>query len=76
MFPPVVGHMIAIGEQSGQLEGILSQLAESYDEEVDIATQRMTAILEPALIVCIAVIVAFIVIAVILPMLQLGKLAT
>jgi general secretion pathway protein F len=76
MFPPVVGHMIAIGEQSGQLEGILTQLAESYDEEVDIATQRMTAILEPALIVCIAVIVAFIVIAVILPMLQLGKLAT
>jgi type IV pilus assembly protein PilC len=67
--------MIAIGEQSGQLEGILSQLAESYDEEVDIATQRMTAILEPALIVFIAVIVAFIVIAVILPMLQLGKLA-
>jgi general secretion pathway protein F len=75
MFPPVVGHMIAIGEQSGQLEGILTQLAESYDEEVDISTQRMTAILEPALIVTIAGFVAFIVIAVILPMLQLGSLA-
>jgi general secretion pathway protein F len=76
MFPPVVGHMIAIGEQSGQLEGILTQLAESYDDEVDVATQRMTAILEPALIVGIAVVVAFIVLAIILPMLQLGKLAT
>jgi general secretion pathway protein F len=76
MFPPVVGHMIAIGEQSGQLEGILTQLAESYDDEVDVATQRMTAILEPVLIVGIAIVVAFIVLAIILPMLQLGKLAT
>jgi general secretion pathway protein F len=76
MFPPVVGHMIAIGEQSGQLEGILSQLAESYDDEVDVSTQRMTAVLEPLLIVGIAVVVAFIVLAIILPMLQLGKLAT
>jgi general secretion pathway protein F len=75
MFPPVVGHMIAIGEQSGQLEGILSQLAESYDDEVDVATQRMTAILEPALIVAIAGVVAFIVLAIILPMLRLGNLA-
>jgi type II secretion system protein F len=76
MFPPVVGHMIAIGEQSGQLEGILTQLAESYDDEVDVATQRMTAILEPVLIVAIAGVVAFIVLAIILPMLQLGKLAS
>jgi general secretion pathway protein F len=73
MFPAVVGHMIAIGEQSGQLEGILSQLADSYDEEVDVATQRMTAVLEPILIVTIAVIVAFIVLSVILPMLQIGQ---
>ncbi len=73
MFPAVVGHMIAIGEQSGQLDEILSQLADSYDEEVDVATQRMTAVLEPILIVSIAVIVAFIVLAVILPMLQVGK---
>lgn len=72
MFPAVVGHMIAVGEQSGQLEEILSQLADSYDEEIDIATQRMTALLEPILIVSMAVIVAFIVLAVILPMLQLG----
>jgi len=72
MFPAVVGHMIAIGEQSGQLEEILSQLADAYDEEIDIATQRMTAILEPILIISIAVVVAFIVLSVILPMLQIG----
>jgi general secretion pathway protein F len=73
MFPAVVGHMIAIGEQSGQLEDILSQLADAYDEEIEIATQRMTAILEPILIISIAVIVAFIVLSVILPMLQIGR---
>jgi general secretion pathway protein F len=73
MFPPVVGHMIAIGEQSGQLEDILSQLADAYDEEIDVATQRMTAVLEPVLIISIAVVVAFIVLSVILPMLQIGK---
>ncbi len=74
MFPAVVGHMIAVGEQTGQLEAILSQLADSYDEEVDVATQRMTALLEPLLIVVIAVIVACIVLSVILPMLQVGQL--
>ena len=74
MFPPVVGHMIAIGEQSGQLEDILGQLAESYDEEIDVATQRMTAVLEPIMIIVMAVVVAFIVLAIILPMLRLGQM--
>jgi len=73
LFPPVVGHMIAVGEQSGQLEEILGQLADSYDEEIDISTQRMTAILEPVMILAIACIVAFIVLSVVLPMLQLGQ---
>jgi general secretion pathway protein F len=74
MFPAVVGHMIAIGEQSGQLEDILSQLGDAYDEEIDIATQRMTAVVEPILIITMAVVVAFIVLSVILPMLQIGKM--
>ncbi len=73
MFPPVVGHMIAVGEQSGQLEDILAQLSEAYDEEIDISAQRMTALLEPVLIISIAVVVAFIVLAVVLPMLRLGR---
>ncbi len=73
MFPPVVGHMIAVGEQSGQLEDILSQLSESYDDEIDISTQRMTAVMEPIMIIFIAIIVAFIVLAIVLPMLRLGK---
>lgn len=76
LFPPVVGHMISVGEQSGQLETILTQLAEAYDEEIDVATQRMTAVLEPIMILLIAGIVAFIVLSVLLPMLQAANLTT
>jgi general secretion pathway protein F len=72
VFPPVVGYMIAIGEESGRLDEILTSLAETYDEEVDVATQRMTAMLEPLIIVCLAVVVAFIALAIILPVMELS----
>jgi general secretion pathway protein F len=71
-FPPVVGYMIAVGEQSGQLETILDRISETYDEEIDLATQRATALLEPILIVSMAVVVGFIIFSIILPILQLG----
>lgn len=71
-FPPVVGYMIAVGEQSGQLESILDRISETYDEEIDLATQRATALLEPVLIVSMAVIVGFIIFSIILPILQIG----
>jgi general secretion pathway protein F len=71
-FPPVVGYMIAVGEQSGQLEPILDRISETYDEEIDLATQRATALLEPLLIVGMAVIVGFIIFSIILPILQIG----
>lgn len=72
IFPPAVGYMVAIGEQSGRLEEILDKLAESYDEEIDIAVQKMTAALEPMLILFMAGMVAFIVISILMPMLQLS----
>jgi general secretion pathway protein F len=71
-FPPVVGYMIAVGEQSGQLETILDRISETYDEEIDLATQRATALLEPVLIVSMAVVVGFIIFSIILPILQIG----
>jgi general secretion pathway protein F len=73
IFPPAVGYMIAIGEQSGELEQVLDTLAESYETEVEIATERMTAALEPIMIIFMAGAVAFIVMAVVLPMLELGS---
>ena len=75
IFPPMVGYMIATGEQSGQLETILFKLAEAYDEEVDIATAKMTATLEPLIIVALAVVVGFIVIAIVQPLIEMSGLA-
>lgn len=73
VFPPAVGYMVSIGEQSGRLEEILDKLSESYDEEIDFAIQKMTAVLEPVLILGMATVVAFIVISILLPMLQLSN---
>ena len=73
VFPPAVGYMIAVGEQSGELEDILETISGAYDEEIEIATQKMTAMLEPILILVMAGIVAFIVLSIILPMLKLSR---
>lgn len=70
VFPPVVGYMIAIGEQSGQLEDILDKISDAYEEEIDVTTQKVTALLEPIIIVFMAVVVGFIVLSVILPLVQ------
>jgi len=70
VFPPVVGYMVAVGEQTGQLDEMLDRVAEAYEEEIDSATTRALAVLEPAMIVLLAFIVGFIVIAVMLPILQ------
>jgi general secretion pathway protein F len=72
IFPPAVGYMIAVGEQSGELEHVLDRLAEAYETEVEVATERLTAVIEPIMILLMAVVVAFIVMSIILPMLQLG----
>ena len=70
VFPPVVGYMVAVGEQTGQLEEMLDRVAEAYEEEIETSTARALAVLEPALIVLMAFVVGFIVIAVMLPILQ------
>ncbi len=74
MFPPMVGYMIAVGEQSGELENILDRISETYEEEIDLAVQRLTALIEPVIIVGLAVVVGFIIMAVLLPLLQFDSL--
>ena len=74
IFPPVVGYMVAVGEESGRLEELLKKTAEAYDEEVEIASQKMTAMLEPVMIVFMAAIVGFIVMAILLPIIQMSNL--
>jgi general secretion pathway protein F len=70
IFPPIVGDMIAIGEESGQLEELLARIAETYDEEVDLTSQKVTALIEPLIIVALAFVVGFIVLAIVLPLVQ------
>jgi general secretion pathway protein F len=72
-FPPIVTHMIAIGEKSGQLEEMLGNVARSYEVQVDARLRGMTSILEPVLLVFMGVVVAFIVFSVLLPMLQISS---
>ena len=73
VFPSVVGYMVAVGEQSGELEQMLDRIASAYDEEIEIATDRMTSVLEPILIIALAVVVGFIVVSIVLPILQVGQ---
>ncbi|MBZ0136852.1 MAG: type II secretion system F family protein [Planctomycetes bacterium] len=72
IFPPVVGYMVAVGEQTGELEQLLERIAVSYNEEIDISIQRMTGLIEPIMIVLMAVVVGGIVAAVIIPLLQMS----
>ncbi|MCR9243749.1 MAG: type II secretion system inner membrane protein GspF [bacterium] len=72
-FPPTVSYMVGVGEQAGNLEEMLERISTSYDEEVDLATQKLTSVLEPLIIVALAVVVAGIVVAIVMPLLQLQK---
>ena len=74
VFPPVVGYMIAVGEQSGQLEEMLDQVAAAYDEEVEVQTQKVTSLMEPLIIVAMALVVGFIVISIMLPILKMSNI--
>ena len=66
----MVDSMIRIGEESGALDDILLKTADFYDEEVEVALTRMTTLLEPLMIVFMALIIGFIVIAMYLPMFE------
>ena len=71
VFPPMVVSMVDVGEQTGALPEMLMKIADSYDEEVDNAVASMTSLLEPIMIVFLAVIVGSIVIAMFLPLIDL-----
>lgn len=70
-FPPMMRSMIGVGEESGTLDNILDKTASFYDEEVDVAIQRLTTLIEPVMIVVMAVIVGFIVISIAMPMFEI-----
>ena len=71
LFPPMVHHMIHIGEETGDIEEMLTKLAEYYEEEVEMTTQQVMAAVEPLIIVVLALIVGVIVGAVMMPMMNM-----
>ena len=74
VFPPVVCYMVQVGEQSGELEQMLDRIGAAYDEEIEITTGRLTSVLEPILIIFLAVVVGYIVISIVLPILKVGQI--
>jgi len=74
MFPPIATEMIAVGEQSGNLETMLYRIADAYEKEVESSVTMMTSVLEPLMILFMGLIVGFIVISVLLPIFEMNQL--
>ncbi|HAK59964.1 MAG TPA: pilus assembly protein PilC, partial [Nitrospiraceae bacterium] len=75
VFPPMVTSMISVGESTGALDNMLSKIADFYDEEVDAAVAALTAMLEPILMVFLGTTVGFVIIAMYMPIFQMGAMA-
>jgi len=73
-FPPLVTHMISIGERTGELEKMLVRIADTYDADVDNTLSTLTTLLEPIMILVMAGVVSFIVMSILLPIMQLNQL--
>jgi type IV pilus assembly protein PilC len=75
VFPPMVVQMIEVGEQSGALDTMMNKIADFYDEEVDDSVDALTSLLEPILMVFLAIVVGYVVIAMYMPIFKLGSAA-
>jgi general secretion pathway protein F len=73
-FPALVTHMIAVGERSGEMEEMLRRVSQIYDGEVERVITRLTSLLEPIMILAMGVIVFFIVVAILLPIFEMGQM--
>ncbi len=73
VFPPMVTQMISVGEETGALDAMLSKVADFYEAEVDTAVEGLTSIIEPILIVFLGVTIGFIVVAMFMPMFNIGN---
>ena len=71
LFPAMIPQMIRIGEETGNIDGMLVKAADYYEEEVEIATGSLTSMIEPLIIVVLGAIVAFLVLALYMPMMSM-----
>lgn len=72
VFPMIVSQMIAVGEESGELDKVLEKMAQYYNEEVDVATSNITVLMEPLMLLVMGGVIAFIALAVYMPMFNLS----
>ena len=70
IFPNMLTQMMKVGEETGNLDGILIKTAEDYEIEAEFALQKLTALIEPIMIIFLAIIVGFVVISIVMPMFQ------
>jgi type IV pilus assembly protein PilC len=70
-FPPMVGHMVKVGEETGELERMLTKIADFYEDEVDAAVQSLTSIIEPIMMIAVGAMVGVIIISMYLPMFKM-----
>ena len=73
MFPNMMVQMAAIGEESGALDDMLNKIAEFYEEEVDVAVASLSSLMEPVIMVVLGVIIGTILVAMYLPLFNLGN---
>ena len=71
-FPPIVTHMIAVGEKSGQLETMLENVARAYDTQIDTRVQALTSLLEPLMMIVMGGAVGFIAVSILMPLVQMN----
>lgn len=74
VFPPMVTHMIAVGEKTGQLEAMLENVSRAYEADVETRVVALTSLLEPLMIVLLGGVVGFIAMAILMPLIQMNEL--
>lgn len=74
VFPPILVHMVSVGEKSGSLEEMLMKAAESYEGDVETTVAGLTSVIEPLMIVIMGMLVGFVVLSILLPMLEMSTI--
>lgn len=72
-FPLIISQMIAVGEETGEMDSVLGKISQYYKEEVDVATSNLSAVMEPALLIFMGIVIGFIALSVYMPMFQLSE---
>lgn len=76
VFPPIIGQMAAVGEETGQLDGVMEKVSQYYKEETDQLVKTLSTLIEPIILIIMGIGVAFLVFSVLLPIYQVSQLAT